>query len=377
MELVGQLEVMIDAEDGLGDLHGLPWNASRLLISPGAEAGDLLGPLVFGGEAGKVGVVMAAIEDTIDGVGERGGHVVGATGEDGSPGSIEEDVGDAGVAVQEDGNAALEGLDSGNAVALDGGHEEEMGLIVEGLELPVGDEAVEVYVVCDSELAGELGERGELRTAAGEVETPVCPLRERRGGGLEYGEGVKNPVDTLVVFDAADGEQAKLAAGLDGAEVKEAIGIGDCESTHARDVGFDVEVAVALVAQILASDHGVASAGKTVGDDAIGNGNAHVVGICAPGDVAEERRRVVHEGVEAAHAGEGGVQCGLIAGDERMRRTGRERAEVTAEGRDATARSGCGENDDRERVGCELREVATVGVEDDVAGEMALVQPAR
>ena len=145
------------------------------LGNPGAEAGDLLGPLVFGGEMGKVGVVMATIEDAIDGVGESCGHVVGSTAEDGGPGSIQKDVGDAGVAVEEDGNASLQGLDGGNSVALDGGHEEEMGLIVEGLELLVWDEAVEVDVAGDAELGGELGERGELRTAAGKVETPVRP----------------------------------------------------------------------------------------------------------------------------------------------------------------------------------------------------------
>ena len=46
---------------------------------------------------------------------------------------FKKDVGDAGVAVKENGNAALQGLDGGNAVALDGWHEEEMGPIVEFL----------------------------------------------------------------------------------------------------------------------------------------------------------------------------------------------------------------------------------------------------
>ena len=109
MQLVGQLEVVVDAEDGLSDLHGLVWDASRLLISPCAEAGDLGGPLVFGGEVGQLGGEVASCEDAVDGGGERCGEVAGVPGEDGGPGSFEQDVGDAGLAVEEDGNAALEG----------------------------------------------------------------------------------------------------------------------------------------------------------------------------------------------------------------------------------------------------------------------------
>ncbi len=114
--------------------------------------------------------VVAAIEDSVDGGGERGGEGFRASGEDGGPGGFEEDVGDTGVSVEEDGDAALEGLDGGDSVALDGGHEEEMGLIVEGLEFGVGDEAVEVDAVAEAELGGEFAERGKLRAGACNVE---------------------------------------------------------------------------------------------------------------------------------------------------------------------------------------------------------------
>jgi hypothetical protein len=89
-------------------------------------------------------VVVASIEDAVDGGGERGGHCLRASGEDSGPGSIEEDVGDAGIAMKQDGDAAREGLDGGDSVTLDGGHDEEMGLVVELLEVPIGDEAGEL-----------------------------------------------------------------------------------------------------------------------------------------------------------------------------------------------------------------------------------------
>src|SRR5208283_4813561 len=95
------------------------------------------------------------------------------------------------------------------------------------------------------------------------------------------------------------------------------------------------------------------------------------------GGVAEERGRVVHEGVEAAHTGERGVQCGLIAGGEGVGRVGGEGPEVAAESTDAAERASTGpELNNWERVGRVLREVAVVCVGDDVAGEIALMEPA-
>jgi hypothetical protein len=147
-----------------------------------------------------------------------------ASGEDSGPGSIEEDVGDAGIAMKQDGDAAREGLDGGDSVTLDGGHDEEMGLVVELLEVPIGDEAVELDRVAETELRGKFGECGELRASAGEVDTPVCPRAERGSGVLQLGEGVENPVDALIGLDAADREQTKRAAGLDGPDSEEAGG---------------------------------------------------------------------------------------------------------------------------------------------------------
>ena len=138
-----------------------------------------------------------------------------------------------------------------------------------------------------------------------------------------------------------------------------------------------MEVMEALGAEELAGDDGGATAGETVGDDSVGDGDAEAALESARGGVAEERGRVVHEGVEAAQAGERGMQRGLIAGGERVGRTGGEGVEIAAEGADSAADASAGpELNDGERVGRVLREVAVVGVGDDVAGEIALMQPA-
>src|SRR5437899_3361792 len=50
---------------------------------------------------------MSAFEDGVDGRAESGGHVVFASGHDGGPGGVEQDVADAGLAVQQDGDAGL------------------------------------------------------------------------------------------------------------------------------------------------------------------------------------------------------------------------------------------------------------------------------
>ena len=72
MQLMRELEVVEDAEDGLNDLHGLVSDASRegvaaRLGQPVAEARDFGGPLVFGGEVGEWDGVVAAFEDAVDG----------------------------------------------------------------------------------------------------------------------------------------------------------------------------------------------------------------------------------------------------------------------------------------------------------------------
>ena len=84
----------------------------------------------------------------------------------------------------------------------------------------------------------------------------------------------------------------------------------------------------------------------------------------------------MHEGVKAAQTGERGVERGLVAGGEGMGRTGGERFEVAAECGDTFCCTDVrSELNDWERVGCELREVAVVYAGDDVAGEIARMQP--
>ena len=126
--------------------------------------------------------------------------------------------------MEQDGNAAGDGFDGGDAVSLDGGHEEEVGLIVEALEFVVGDEAVEVDAGCDAERGGEGGEWFDEGALAGEVETPVGSGREGRRGAFELGECADDPGDALVGIDAADGEQAEL--GGDGTDAEEGCGGG-------------------------------------------------------------------------------------------------------------------------------------------------------
>ena len=152
-------------------------------------------------------------------------QVFRAAGEDGGPGGFEEDVGDAGVAVEQDGDAALEGLDGGDAVSLDGGHEEEMGLIVEGLEVVRRGRS-------RGSGRGRRCRAGRRVRVSGASCGPVparssCQsVREREAGWwLQLGEGAEEPVDAFVCFDAADREQAERAAGLDGADAEEAIGV--------------------------------------------------------------------------------------------------------------------------------------------------------
>ena len=103
----------------------------------------------------------------------RAGHLVFAAGEDGCPWRVEQDVADAGFAMKQDGDAALERFDGGDAVALNRRHEEEMGCGIELFEIVVGDEAVEVDAVADAECLRHLLKRGNEGAFAGEVETPV------------------------------------------------------------------------------------------------------------------------------------------------------------------------------------------------------------
>src|SRR5215469_12842008 len=139
------------ADDVRADSLPVGWLMIEML-EPVAESRDLFGPFVFGGKVGLCDGVMFAFEDGEDGGAEGGGHVVFASGHDGSPWGVEENVADAGLAMQEDRDAALKRFDCGNAVALNSGHEEEMRRCVELLEILVGDEAVEVDAIADAQI---------------------------------------------------------------------------------------------------------------------------------------------------------------------------------------------------------------------------------
>jgi len=94
--------------------------------------------------------MMSTLQDAVDCGAQGIGHAVFATGKDGGPRSIEEDVADTGFTMQQDGDSALEGLDGWDAVALHGWHEEEMRGCEEVFEVLVGDEAVKVDAVADT-----------------------------------------------------------------------------------------------------------------------------------------------------------------------------------------------------------------------------------
>lgn len=286
-----------------------PWR-----LEPVAEVGYLLGPLVFGGDGWAWGVEVATFAKGGDRSLEGGCEGWLAAFEDGGPGGVEENVGDTGVAVEEDGDAALEAFDSGDAVALDGGHEEEVGGVVELLELLVGDETVKVDAACEAELVGEGLELGKLCAFAREVEAPVDVRGQRDGGMFEGGEGADDPVESLVGFDAGDGEHAELVGG-EGAGVE---GVrGGKEASHAGYGGFDAEGAAALRLEVVAGDDGDAARAEAVGDDAVaGCAEEAVPGGGGFGGVREEAGGIVHEGVEAAQPGEGGVEGWLVAGHE-------------------------------------------------------------
>ena len=154
--------------------------------------------------------VMFSLKDAIDGGSQSGCHLFFAVGEDGGPGGVEEDVADAGLAVEKNRDAALEGFDCRDAVALDGGHEKKMGLRKELFQVIVGDEAVEVNAVSEAEIPGHLLKSGDEGTFAGEVELPVDAGGERGFGSFKFCERADHPIDALVGFDAADGEHTEL-----------------------------------------------------------------------------------------------------------------------------------------------------------------------
>jgi hypothetical protein len=86
----------------------------------------------------------------------------------------------------------------------------------------------------------------------------------------------------------------------------------------------------------------------------------------------------VHEGVEAADAGEGCVECGLVPGEERFGGVAGTGFEVCAEGGESAASSTLRfEFDNREGKGGVAGQAAAVRVGDDVGGKVVLMEPAR
>ncbi len=103
--------------------------------------------------------MVSALNHRSDGFVERREEIFFAAFEDRGPGCLPEDVANTGFAMKQDGNAALQRLDGGNAITLDGRHKTEMRMAVHLLEFSVGHEAVNVNAMGDAKSGSHLGER--------------------------------------------------------------------------------------------------------------------------------------------------------------------------------------------------------------------------
>ncbi len=323
---------------------------------------------------------------------ELGGEFCFAVREDAGPGGVEKDVADAGIAVEEDGNAAGQGFYGGDAVALDGGHQKDVGVVVEGLQLVVGDETVELDAVLEAQFPGAGGHGFELGTFAGQVEAPVGACGEWVGGLFQGGESFEDPVDAFVGLDAGDGEEVQLrwvgvgaarwlglalrvgwgwrlhGAGLEGVLVGQAA--------HAGYFCVQAEVLLAfLLEEVAGDDHCATAAAHGAANLPVGEGEAETLfeGLAVP---AEEAGSVVHEAVEASGAGEGAMKGGLVAGRQgwRVVRVG---GEVLAErGNLGAGVGGWVEFEGGEWEIGVLGEVDAVVVGEEIDGVVVLMEPA-
>jgi len=119
---------------------------------------------------------------------------------------------------------------------------------------------VKVNAIADAEILSHFLKRRDEAAATCKVKAPVDAGREGSLTSLELGEGADEPIDSLVGFDPADGEHAKLSvyrADASGC----GFGAGDwAQAAHAGDLGVAVEVFSAFTAKIFAGDDGVAAA---------------------------------------------------------------------------------------------------------------------
>ena len=98
---------------------------------------------------------MAALLKFCDGLLQGWSKFGLVSGKYGGPGCVQKDVGDARVAVEENWDAAVEALDGRYSVALDGWHQEEVGVFVEMLKRLVRDEPVEGHTSTEAKRAGK------------------------------------------------------------------------------------------------------------------------------------------------------------------------------------------------------------------------------
>src|ERR1700759_1604312 len=132
---------------------------------------------------------------------------------------------------------------------------------------------------------------------------------------FELFKPTENPVDPFVRLNARDAQHAQLVGDRPWPKC-----IRRGETTHARNVGANVELTAALGAQILAGHNGVAAAAQAETSHCIEDAPCDSTLEAEFRSILEEAWRVMHQTVEASHSRERCMQGRLIAGHQRLRR---------------------------------------------------------
>jgi hypothetical protein len=73
---------------------------------------------------------MPPFDDPVNGFAQMRGHLLGAAGEHDGPLRIQQDVTDTRFPMEQYGNSALQRFDGRKSIALDSGHQEQVGLAI-------------------------------------------------------------------------------------------------------------------------------------------------------------------------------------------------------------------------------------------------------
>src|SRR4051812_9095707 len=122
---------------------------------------------------------------------------------------VVEDLADAGLFADDDGDVVTHGLERGDAEGLgDGGHDVEVGHLEHALDVGAAEEAGEQYLVTDAHGGGHLDGSADHVAGAGHDELDVVhDLEDLLGGGEEvlgallHGDAAEEQDDLLVLVD--------------------------------------------------------------------------------------------------------------------------------------------------------------------------------